>query len=153
MDLHIWVPTLPTRIQNQQLYRYEYKMPTGPISAPCLSTYIRIKRLKWAGHVNKDGEPMHSKEDFRRKFQSKQASRKTTQQVGGQCTQGCTQSSPYKKLEVSHIKETEMEEENWGGHDLNMGQSTNNRGEERRQNYIGYINTIHKRKFTITSCV
>jgi len=56
--------------QSEQLYQM-YK----DIS---LATYIRIRRLKWAGHVNKDGKPMHSKEDFRRKFQSKKASRKTT---------------------------------------------------------------------------
>jgi hypothetical protein len=61
--------------QSEQLYQMYKDVP--------LSTYIQIKRLKWAGHVNKDGEPKHSKEDFRRKSQSKKATRKTTQQVGG----------------------------------------------------------------------
>lgn len=56
--------------QSEELYQKYKDIP--------LSTHIRIKRLKRAGHVNKDGEPMHSKEDFRRKFQSKKASRKTT---------------------------------------------------------------------------
>jgi hypothetical protein len=27
------------------------------------------------------------------------------------------------------------------------------RGEEKRENYIGYINTIHKQRFTVTSYV
>lgn len=61
--------------QSEQLYQIYKDIP--------LSTYIQIKRLKCAGDVNKDGEPMHSKEDFRKKFQSKKASRKTTYQVGG----------------------------------------------------------------------
>jgi len=46
--------------QSEQLYQMYKDIP--------LATYIRIKRLKWAGHVNRDGEPMHSKEDFRRKL-------------------------------------------------------------------------------------
>jgi hypothetical protein len=49
--------------QSEQLYQMYKDKP--------LATYIRIKRLKQAGHVNKDREPMHSKEDFRRTFQSK----------------------------------------------------------------------------------
>jgi hypothetical protein len=57
-------------IQSEQLYQMYKDIP--------LATYIRIKRLKQAGQVNKDREPMHSKEDFRRKFQSKKAGRKTT---------------------------------------------------------------------------
>jgi len=58
-----------------------------------------------------------------------------------------------QKLEVSHTKQTELEEENWGGQDLNMGRSTKRKGEGRRENYIGYINSIHKHRFTVTPYV
>jgi len=42
--------------------------------------------------------------------------------VGGKCTEGCSLPDPYTKLEVSGTKQIELEEENWAGHDPNMGQ-------------------------------
>ena len=44
--------------------------------------------------------------------------------MGGQRAEGCSLRAPYMKLEVGGAKQTEFEEENWGGYDLNMGQST-----------------------------
>jgi hypothetical protein len=58
-----------------------------------------------------------------------------------------------QKLEVSHTKQTELEGKNWGGHDLNMDRSTKKKGDGRRENYRGYINSIHKQRFTVTSYV
>jgi len=41
--------------------------------------------------------------------------------VGGECTEGCSLDAGYTKLEASGTKQTELKEENWGGHDPNMG--------------------------------
>jgi len=41
--------------------------------------------------------------------------------VGGECTEGCSLPAPYTKLEANGTKQTELEEENWGGRDPNMG--------------------------------
>jgi len=42
--------------------------------------------------------------------------------VEGECTERCSLPEPYTKLEASGTKQTELEEENWGGHGPNMGQ-------------------------------
>lgn len=67
----------------------------------------------------KDGRTSHSKEGFRRKFERKKASRKTTQQVEIKYTEGSTHLAPYMKLVVRSTKQTELEEGNWEGQDPN----------------------------------
>jgi hypothetical protein len=49
--------------------------------------------------------------------------------VEGQRTEEYSLPNPCTKLEDWSTKQTEMEEDNWGGHDLNIGQSAI--GEER----------------------
>jgi hypothetical protein len=69
----------------------------------CIMTYILIQRqIEWSRY--RSGSLSHLKKDFKRMFRKKKASRKTTKQVRGQCTEGCSLLAPYTTLEVSCTK-------------------------------------------------
>jgi hypothetical protein len=69
----------------------------------CIRTYILIQRqVEWSRYRN--GRLSHLKKDFKRMFRRKKASRKTTKQVRGQCTEGCILPAPYTTLEVGCTK-------------------------------------------------
>ena len=68
-----------------------------------IRTYILIQRqVEWSHYRN--GSLSHLKKDFKRMFRRKKASRKTTKQVRGQCTEGCSLPVPYTTLDVGCTK-------------------------------------------------